>query len=167
MLIRRAKIQEIPKIMELTRACAQHMVEQGIYQWNDHYPSSVAFKRDVSRNELYLIEKAGRIIGVVTITPVEDEEYIPVQWITKNGNSVYVHRLAVHPEYQGQGYAQKLMSFAEDHARRKKYSSVRLDTFSKNFRNQRFYEQRGYVKLEDIHFPKQSKFPFHCYELVL
>ena len=80
---------------------------------------------------------------------------------------MYIHRLAVHPEYQGKGFAQKMMDYAEDYARKENYISVRLDTFSQNHRNQRFYEARGYQKLGDIYFPKQSVHPFHCYELIL
>ena len=59
------------------------------------------------------------------------------------------------------------MNFAENHARKHNFESVRLDTFSKNKRNQKFYESRGYKRLGDIYFPKQSEAPFHCYELVL
>lgn len=142
------------------------MIKQGIYQWNETYPSRQAFENDLRRNELYVIEKAGAICGMVTITTLIDKEYIPVAWLTKNDNAIYIHRLAVQPENQGKGYAQKLMDFAEDLARKQGYSSVRLDTFSKNKRNQNFYEKRGYQKLSDIYFPKQSEYPFHCYELV-
>ena len=166
-MIRRAKIQEIPEIMELSRACASHMIEQGIYQWNEHYPSAAAFENDIDRNELYVLELNGELVGTITITPHMDDEYKSVQWLNKEGNEIYIHRLAVHPHHQGKGCAQQLMSYAEDLARNEKYNSVRLDTFSKNFRNQRFYTKRGYVKLEDIYFPKQSEYPFHCYELVL
>ncbi|MBT8264540.1 MAG: GNAT family N-acetyltransferase, partial [Muriicola sp.] len=59
-----------------------------------------------------------------------------------------------------------LMDFAETYARENQFMSVRLDTFSKNERNQRFYEARGYQKLEEIYFPNQSKDPFYCYEFV-
>ena len=52
-------------------------------------------------------------------------------------------------------------------ARENDFDSVRLDTFSQNKRNQKFYEARGYKKLENIYFPKQSTHPFNCYELVL
>ncbi|HET8854785.1 MAG TPA: GNAT family N-acetyltransferase, partial [Salinimicrobium sp.] len=45
--------------------------------------------------------------------------------------------------------------------------SVRLDTFSQNQRNQKFYVKRGYSRLGDIYFPKQSEFPFHCYEKII
>ena len=52
-------------------------------------------------------------------------------------------------------------------AKEKKFASVRLDTFSVNKRNLKFYESRGYQRLEGIYFPKQSEFPFYCYELIL
>jgi len=59
------------------------------------------------------------------------------------------------------------MNFAENHARKNGFTSIRLDTFSQNTANQKFYETRGYQKLGDIYFPKQSEHPFHCYELIL
>ncbi|UCD60616.1 MAG: GNAT family N-acetyltransferase [Flavobacteriaceae bacterium] len=162
-----AKILEIPDILELTKACANHMEKIGIFQWNEVYPSRAAFEKDISRKELFVLKSENKIIGCITITPIMDDEYIPVKWLTPNENSIYIHRLAVQPEYQGKGYAQQLMHFAENFARENKYISVRLDTFSQNKRNQKFYEQRGYQKLENIYFPKQSDYPFYCYELVL
>ena len=96
-----------------------------------------------------------------------DEEYIPISWLTPNKNNIYIHRLAIHPENQKKGYAQQLMAFAEAHAKNNHCTSVRLDTFSQNFENLKFYELRGYKRLGEIFFPLQSKFPFYCYELVL
>ena len=166
-MIRQAKISEIPDILTITQACAQKMQENGILQWNEHYPSKEAFIQDIKRNELFVIEKNSTVQGTIVISTLMDEEYIPIKWLTPNGNSTYIHRLSVHPELQGQGLAQKMMDFAEAYSRENGFVSVRLDTFSQNKRNQRFYEQRGYQKLGDIFFPKQSDHPFHCYELVL
>jgi ribosomal protein S18 acetylase RimI-like enzyme len=96
-----------------------------------------------------------------------DEEYASVQWLTPNKNNLYIHRLAVLPDLQGKGKARLLMDEAERKARDEQAASIRLDTFSENKRNQRFYEARGYQKLGAIYFPKQSIHPFYCYELVL
>lgn len=166
-MIRHAKISEITDILNITKACATKMQENGIFQWNEHYPSQAAFIRDVERNELYVIEENGAIMGTIVISTYMDEEYVPIEWLTPNGNSTYIHRLSVHPDQQGKGLAQQLMDFAENYSKEQGFVSVRLDTFSQNHRNQRFYEQRGYQKLGDIFFPKQSEHPFHCYELVL
>lgn len=166
-MIRLAKISEISDILTITQACAKKMQENGIFQWNEHYPSKEAFVKDIERDELFVIEEDNIVQGTIVISTLMDEEYNPIKWLTPNGNSTYIHRLSVHPDLQRKGLAQKMMDFAETYSRENGFASVRLDTFSQNKRNQRFYEQRGYQKLGDIHFPKQSEHPFHCYELVL
>ena len=165
-MIRRAKISEISEILNLTKACGANMAKNGIYQWNEHYPSKNAFENDIERSELFILEKNHEIIGTMVISCIMDKEYIPIQWLTPNTKNVYIHRLSVHPNQQGKGYAQKLMDFAENYAKKHNFVSVRLDTFSQNKRNQKFYETRGYRRLGDIYFPKQSEHPFHCYEMV-
>ncbi len=166
-MIRCAKILEIPEILGLTTACAKQMEKTGVFQWNEEYPSREAFEKDISRKELFVLKSGNTLIGCITITTYMDEEYFPVKWLTPNENNIYIHRLAVEPEYQGKAYARMLMNFAENYARNNKYISIRLDTFSQNKRNQKFYEQRGYQKLGNVYFPKQSDCPFYCYELVL
>lgn len=165
-MIEPAKISEIPEILALTRACAAAMIAQDIYQWNEHYPSQEAFTNDIQRGELFVLKHDKRMIGTIVISTFMDKEYEAVQWLTPNKNNYYIHRLAVHPDYQHQGFARKLMDDAEAFAKAKKATSIRLDTFSKNQRNQRFYEARGYQKLGTIYFPKQSTHPFYCYELL-
>jgi GNAT superfamily N-acetyltransferase len=166
-MIRLAKISEIPEILNITRACAKSMIDRGIYQWNDHYPSEEAFRKDIDRKELYVLEENDTIIGTIVLSTLMDEEYDPISWSMPNNNNIYIHRLAVHPQEQKKGYAKVLMDFAEDYARKGGFISVRLDTFSKNARNNKFYQARGYRAVGDIYFPKQSVFPFHCYELIL
>lgn len=166
-MIQRAKISEINEILTMTTACRIAMEANHIYQWTLEYPSREIFEHDIARNELFVLKKSGKIIGCIVISTVMDEEYRPVKWLTQNTSNFYIHRLGVHPEYQGQGMAQQLMDFGENFAKENKALSIRLDTFSQNKRNQKFYEKRGYTKLEDIFFPAQSEHPFHCYELVL
>ena len=167
-MIRLAKPSEIDEILTITRACAKHMIAKGIYQWNEHYPSQEAFEKNISRNELYILENNGSILGTIVISTFKDKEYEEINWLTPDASkSIYIHRLSIHPDRQGKGYAQQLMAFAEKYAYENGYDSIRLDTFSQNVRNQHFYEQRGYKRLGNIYFPKQSKHPFYCYELVL
>tara|TARA_Y100000385_G_scaffold238504_1_gene253521 strand:- start:14266 stop:14763 length:498 start_codon:yes stop_codon:yes gene_type:complete len=164
-MIRKATVLDLNSIMQITKSCAKHMINQQIFQWNEHYPNRNAFENDVRRGELYLFEKNEIIMGSIVMTTIKDEEYVPIKWLTKDKN-IYIHRLAVHPKFQGKGIAQQMMTFAENYAKTNGYFSVRLDTFSQNKRNQKFYEIRGYKRLGNIYFPKQSKHPFYCYELV-
>lgn len=166
-MIKKASFKDIDNIIKITQACARHMEEQGIYQWNGHYPSKAAFENDFNNDELYIIEIHKSIVGCMAITPKMSSYYSNVEWLETSNNVIYVHRLAIDPKFQGNGFAQELMNFAENYAKNNKYHSVRLDTFSKNTRNQKFYELRGYKRLGEIFFPKQSEFPFYCYQLLL
>ena len=55
--MRAAKISEIPDILKITKACALQMSENGIHQWNEHYPSKTAFENDINRNELFVLDR--------------------------------------------------------------------------------------------------------------
>lgn len=166
-MIRQGKLSDIPRILNITIACADAMIKNKVFQWNEFYPNKKAFLTDVERNELYVIEIENEIMGCITVSTFKDEEYDTVSWLTPDRSNIYIHRLAVHPSEQGKGYAQRLMSFAEKYAQKHKMISVRLDTFSQNTKNINFYEQRGYKRLGSIFFPKQSEFPFYCYEFIL
>ena len=166
-MIKLASYKDIPQILKITQACAKHMTNQGIVQWNSHYPNKAAFENDLQNNELYVISNNTKLVGCVVVTSKMSSYYNDIEWLDPYNNAIYVHRLAIHPDCQGKGFAQQLMDFSENFAKVRQFHSVRLDTFSKNIRNQKFYELRGYQKLSDIYFPKQSEFPFYCYELLL
>ena len=166
-MIRKALIEDIDNLLKITKSCAVNLTTQKIYQWNDIYPNKQAFINDFKRDELYVLELNHTIIGCITISTLMDEEDFPIKWLTPDTNNIYIHRLAVHPEYQGKGFAQELMTFAENYAKKNHFVSVRLDTFSQNPKNLKFDELRNYKRLGEIYFPKQSHHPFYCYELIL
>lgn len=167
MTIRKASIEDIPDILAITKACALHMINNGIFQWNENYPNASIFNKDIQHEALYvLVNDHLEVIGSIVLSELMDEEYKAVKWLTNNEKNLYIHRLAIHPKEQGKGYAQHLMNFAENFAKKYSFLSVRLDTFSLNKRNNIFYQKRGYKQLNDVYFPKQSNAPFHCYELV-
>ena len=165
-MIRLAQKSDLDRVLQITRLCAREMESRKVFQWNQYYPDRQSFVNDIKSSELYVYCIKDMIIGCVSICSLMDEVYSKVSWKTNGENSVYVHRLAVDPKHQQQGIGSKLMDFAENESKLNGIESIRLDTFSQNKVNQNFYEQRGYVKLEDIYFPLQSEHPFHCYELL-
>ena len=166
-MIRAGNISDIDSILNITKSCAAHMIQNGIYQWNEHYPEKSSFINDAENMELYVYIENEKVIACISLCKKMDEVYFPVSWITRNYNNLYIHRLAVHPDFQKKGVGKVLMDFAEKYAIKKECKSIRLDTFSVNKRNLKFYESRGYQRLERIYFPKQSEFPFYCYELII
>ena len=155
---------ELDRVKEIAEACAKNMIENNIFQWNDKYPSREIFKEDIKNKCLYVSKINHEVVGCIMLSSFKDDVYKSVNWITPDEYNLYIHRLAVHPIFQKKGIARKMMDFAEDFAKSNNYISIRLDTFSQNPRNNKFYKSRGYNKLDDVYFPKQSEFPFHCYE---
>lgn len=166
-MIRKASLEDLNEIKELTEACAAALQQQKIFQWNENYPSREKFENDIQRQELFVYEAEDRIISTIVLTSEMNAVYENIEWLTKTSNNLYIHRLATHPEFWGMAYARKMMDFAEEFAESHNFTSIRLDTFSKNLRNQKFYKNRGYKKLGDVYFPHKNEDPFHCYELIL
>ena len=166
-MIRRGVHEDLIPILEITKNCAVKMDAMGIYQWNENYPNRNAFIDDIKNNELLVFSKGALLVGCIALCTKMDDVYKDVKWLTKDVKSLYVHRLAVDPQFQKKGIGKKLMDYAEDFAKKNNFISVRLDTFSKNKNNMRFYERRGYKRLEKVFFPEQSRFPFYCYELII
>lgn len=166
-MIRKAIVKDITPVKRITEACARHMIANGIYQWNEHYPDLAVLKKDINQESLYVYEIENEIIGCVMFSFEMDDFYSAIDWLTPNKKQLYVHRLAVHPEQQGKGIARELMDFGEQLAKENNCLSVRLDTFSKNPRNNRFYNARDYKKVGEVFFEQKSPHPFYCYEKVL
>ncbi|MDG1023314.1 MAG: GNAT family N-acetyltransferase [Flavobacteriaceae bacterium] len=166
-MIRKANLKDLHSVKKIAEECATNMISQGVFQWNEHYPSLAIFKKDIEEERLYVIDLKGIVCGCIMFSEEKDPLYNTIDWLTPDHSNLYLHRLAIHPLQQKKGWGKKLMDFAENYALENGNISIRLDTFSQNLRNNTFYKARGYSRLGDVYFVKQSIFPFHCYEKVL
>ncbi len=159
---------EIDAIIALTKRCGTHMRENGIDQWDENYPDYASISTDLKTETLFVFREDEVILGIVVLNESQDEEYNQISWMTDyEARNLVVHRLAVDPIHQGKGIARMLMNHAENYARQNQYDSIRLDTFSQNTRNQRFYTNRGYTDLGSVYLKYKKEHPYFCYELLL
>ena len=162
-----AKKSDLDSVMKMINACALDLISKNIFQWSEKYPSSEVFKNDIEKNVLFVTKHKLKIIGCLALCSNKDIEYKNIKWLTEDNKNLYIHRLAVDPNFQKKGIGKSLMDFAEEYAKKNDFKSIRLDTFSQNKRNNKFYKSREYVKLDDVFFPAQSEYPFHCYEKII
>ena len=162
-----AKTTDLDGVMKVIKACSADLISKKIFQWSEKYPNSEVFKNDIDKNTLFVTKHQSKIIGCVALCSNKDLEYKNVKWLTEDNKNLYIHRLAVDPNFQKKGIGKSLMDFAEEYAKKNQFKTVRLDTFSQNKRNNKFYKSREYVKLDDVFFPMQSEYPFHCYEKII
>lgn len=163
MQIALASLKDIENIMGLIKDCIKDMESQGIYQWDEYYPTAEIFEEDIKSGSLYILEDKDNCLGIISINEKQSPEYKELHWLVEGGKVLVIHRLAVNPECQKQGVGRQLMDFAEKYAAEKGYASIRLDAYSRNPRAFNLYERRGYIKVGQLFFPKRE-FPFYCYE---
>ena len=53
-MIRSGDISDIDVILNITKSCAANMIQNDIYQWNEHYPDRNSFVNDAKNQELYV-----------------------------------------------------------------------------------------------------------------
>jgi ribosomal protein S18 acetylase RimI-like enzyme len=164
MNISKAVQADITPIMELIQEAVRVMNEGGLHQWDDQYPNVDIITEDIAAKSLHKITADGKIAGIIVLS----EEYFPgydkLKWEDEGSKFLIVHRLCVHPDFQGQGLAKKLMTFAEEYAMSHYYTSIRLDTFTGNQIALGLYDSIGYRRVGLVRFRLGS---FQVFEKVL
>jgi ribosomal protein S18 acetylase RimI-like enzyme len=161
-----ARKEHLEEILEMLSAVVDFMSDVGNRQWGRDYPTREMFIKHISDQVLWIMIENNRIICTIVITEDQDKEYADVPWVDSTGKAMVVHRLAVNPEFQRKGLANKMMDFAEDLARERGFTSIRLDTYSENKITPVFFKKRGYEFRGRIHFP-QRDLPYYCFEKIL
>jgi ribosomal protein S18 acetylase RimI-like enzyme len=157
---------DLDEIMDLIRNCIEDMRSQGIFQWDEKYPTREIFQHDIETGSLHAVKRDNEIVGIVSMTEEQPPEYSTVNWSAQGGRILVVHRLAVNPVWHRRGIAGKLLNHVEEYATKNKYTSIRLDAYSGNPRALGLYEKHRYKRVGQVHFPRRD-LPFYCYEKVL
>ena len=166
MTISKANISQLDSIFKIINDCRIAMNNDGIFQWTANYPTIEIISNDILMEYMYCLIVNDIIIGIINIGDIQELEYKSVNWIYNEDKILTIHRLAVQPQFQKQGFAKKLMGFAENYAILNSYTSIRLDAYSGNERVLRFYENRNYMKRGEVYFTGR-KLPFYCYEKLI
>ncbi len=164
MQIRLATKDDYSDIFQLFQDCAKAMITEGIHQWDEHYPRSEDLNRNINKEEVWVYLTNQVIAGTITLNLEESPAYKTINW-TKSTFRV-VHRLAVHPKFQRMGIAKNLMNFVEEHCLNIGIDAIRLDTYTKNNGNMRFYKNLNYKKIGFVYF-RSIEAPFACFEKLL
>jgi ribosomal protein S18 acetylase RimI-like enzyme len=163
MLIRQATLLDIEPIMQLVKVVVPLMIQAGNFQWDDMYPNPAVFETDIQLQQLWLAEIDGTIAGIAAITTDQEPEYAKVGW-NINENAIVIHRLAVHPAYQGKGVAVALLKQAELIAANRNIPVLRVDTNSMNKATQALFPRLGYEFAGEIDLSFRPGLLFYCYE---
>ena len=100
---------------------------------------------------------------MVTLTSEAPVDHADMNLPDNKMKVLYIQWMTVHPNWQGMGISKKLLDFAEDHARKNKYDSIRIDVFSQHDLAQQICQKKAYTETGRFHSSFQ-KIPFISYE---
>jgi len=153
--------KDLPELMQLYRAATLQMDAQGIPQWDEIYPDQLVIGEDIARGEMTLGMIDGHIAVAFMLESCAEGDYERAQWRYLEPRFVVLHRLCVHPDFQGRGVARKTMDYLEREVLARGICTIRLDAFSQNPAALHLYESRGYEKAGEIRYRKGL---FYLYE---
>ncbi len=163
MKITPAENEDFQEIWEIILACKDHLISQNIFQWDEEYPKPSHIKNDIANGALVKYVLDGRIVGIISFDSCQTPEYQSVHWQFTTEPIAVIHRLAVHPKFQNNGFSSRLMEFAEKTIADTKVSSIRLDAYAGNPMLLEYYVKKGYLKAGEIYL-FHKKLPFVCFE---
>jgi N-acetylglutamate synthase len=143
-VIRQATTADAATLLSLLHVCVAGMRAVGIKQWDEVYPNAETIARDTEAGALHVLCEDETILASITIDSNMDPLWQGMDWSTDGEPAAAVHRLMVHPSWQGRGYAKNLMLHAETVAREQGCRSIRLDTFLQNPAAMALYSRLGY-----------------------
>ena len=160
-MIRRAMLTDLDNLLMIKDLVIADMAEHNIFQWDDSYPNAVHFQQDIENGTLYVIDDNDRICGFACIDQKQAPEYKTLDWHSPD-NAYVIHRLAIHPECGGKGYASQILKFAEELAIKEGTTDLRIDTFHQNHRAQALISKFGFEYIGEVIFPRKGE-PFCCF----
>ena len=83
MKIVQSELNQIESILALMKACALHMRERNIFQWDKSYPALEHLKADITSKSMYSFFDKSELKGVIVMDNIQSPQYQNI--------SLYIH----------------------------------------------------------------------------
>lgn len=147
LIIRRARLEEIPQMQQIFAAARRFMARSGNpHQWAADYPSDQQLQSDIASGDSYVMLHEGRIVATFLLRGGIDPTYHIIYdgaWINDQPYAT-IHRIASSGEVKG--IFHRVMQFALQ-----QYNNIRIDTHRDNAVMQGALRKEGFVYCGIIH----------------
>lgn len=136
--MREAGKEDAEKIYNNLKLCAENMYNKlGLEHWIPVY-SKESIEKDIEAKKVFIVEQNNKVVGNFILTEEKNSLW------KENKNAIYLSKLAIIPEFSGNGLGKKCMKYIEEYAKRKNYEYVRFDVYEKSENTIAFYKKIGY-----------------------
>lgn len=131
--------------------------------WDDHYPTEYEIEYDLGREALFVMKDGTSIIAAISLDKDDAVEALSC-WSKELAPGGELSRLAVHPDYQNQGIARKMLLHGMKVLADRGYKSVHFLVNKHNIKAIRSYDALTFNIVGECDLYDQ---PFLCYEKAL
>ena len=171
MQIRKAEMADFDQVMDILKDGRNQLAERGIDQWQGDYPNPDHVKEDIEHGYAYLAKSEdGETVGTLSIVPAPDTTYDQLDgaWQVETNDYVTIHRVAIHSDHTGHGYASKLYQAVISYFTSgfNDVKSIRVDTHEDNLPMQHLIKKSGFKRVGTLHGVYRPNETSYVYELV-
>lgn len=170
MKISQAKPEDLERLMTILEDGRNQLTEQGIDQWQGDYPNRQHVKEDIENGYAFLIRSDDEeTIGAFSVVTPPDHSYdqLDGKWLIDTDKYRTIHRVAIHSNHAGHGYASQLFdSFIDYFQNEPDVDSLRIDTHEDNKAMQHLITKHGFSRVGTLHGVYRENEESYVYELV-
>lgn len=171
MKLKKATMADFNQIMEILKDGANQLAERGVEQWQGDYPSPDQIKEDIKNGWAYLaVSEDDETVGAISIVPAPDHSYdeLDGEWLIDTQNYLVIHRVAIHSNHAGKGYATKLLREVINYIKQNRtdIESIRIDTHEDNEAMQHLIDKMGFKRVGTLHGVYRPDEISYVYELL-
>ena len=156
MIIKNVTPLDIDKIFTLYKIASNYQKEKKtVVIWPDFNREMVAIEIAENRQFKLLINSEIACVWAITFSDVQIWED------SKGDSALYIHRIAVHPNFRGNKYIDKIVAWAKEFALKKDIQFIRLDTLGENQGLIDHYKNAGFNFLGLFNLKNTSNLPDH------
>ncbi|MBR0439091.1 MAG: GNAT family N-acetyltransferase [Clostridia bacterium] len=167
MIFRKAEISELDRLYEISKSASKVLGERHVDQWQgDEAPRREEFRELILNGDGYVLtDEESEIIGFAAIIEGPDESYAVIdgKWLTEAPYCA-VHKVMTDPAFRGKGFSKELFKNVFEVAKKKGYSSVRIDTHKDNLVMQKALRKVGFTYCGTIFLENIRKYR-NAYEI--
>lgn len=138
--VKKAKIENLSKVMEIIDAAKALLKKDGSPQWQDGSPSIDTLKQDIQNGQCWLLMVGKEIAGTATLLTSDDPHYAIIQdghWNNTTEQYATIHRIAISSTFRGMSLSKFFFSNLITLGCQQGIRNFRIDTHEMNQRMQK------------------------------
>jgi len=156
MRIKNVVLEDIEEVFALYKTAANYQKEKKtVIVWPNFDREMVAIEIAENRQFKLLVQNEVACVWALTFSDLQIWED------SKEDRAVYLHRIAVNPNFRGNHYIDTIVNWAKEFALKKDIQYIRLDTLGENLRLIKHYKHAGFDFLGLFNLKNTANLPDH------